>query len=297
MASAASTSNFKVRNVLEGWEDPNQPLISKHLPNPPFRWLVIAPSGSGKTNVITQYLTQFSVVDGHSIFSRIVIFSPSVRSDPHFRFIAQHTTMGDVLEMYDELDLDYIHEIVAGTGGTPQGQTLVYIDDFAFDKKVFETPEMKELFFRGRHNNVSSIISSQYFFSVPPQIRTNASHYCIFRLGRESELSYIQRDLTTMDVNAEMLGWMVADATKKKHGFLYIDMTNHKYYRDFEHEYRVEDDDDDEKEVDEVKQAIDIDPRSEDEKRADDIAKRVLDKIRAEKLKERNSGAAAGTSG
>ena len=282
MSAAAGKQSLKVRNVLEGWEDKKPPVIAPHLPNPPFRWLVIAPTSSGKTNVITQYLTEFATVDpdgksGKSIFDRIMIFSPSARSDPHFRYIVQHSATADVTELYEEFDLDLIHETVSAPPDGSDSQTLIYVDDFAFDRKSFEAPEMKELFFRGRHNRISCIVSSQSFFAIPANIRTQVSHYSIYRLGRESELIHMKRDLTNIDVNSEMIEYLIRDATKKRHEFLFIDCIGRRYFRNFDQEYSIDGDN-----VDSEPEAT---PKEEEEP---DLGRKVIEKVRFEAMVKAN---------
>jgi hypothetical protein len=61
-----------------------------HLPSVPLRMVVAGPSGCGKTMLIVSMITDlYRKKDGHSVFKRVYVFSPSVHVDPCWRPVAK----------------------------------------------------------------------------------------------------------------------------------------------------------------------------------------------------------------
>lgn len=54
---------------------------------------------------------------------------------------------------------------------------------------------LSSLYMRGRHSNISVVISSQEYMSVPKNIRINASCVIIFRVANRKELKGISEEL------------------------------------------------------------------------------------------------------
>ena len=50
---------------------------------------------------------------------------------------------------------------------------------------------IKELFIRCRKLNISLVFITQYYFSVPKDVRLNSTHYLIMRINNRKELQNI----------------------------------------------------------------------------------------------------------
>ena len=50
---------------------------------------------------------------------------------------------------------------------------------------------IKELFIRCRKLNISLVFITQYYFSVPKDVRLNSTHYLILRISNKKELQNI----------------------------------------------------------------------------------------------------------
>ena len=73
---------------IPSWQS-DQPKHS-HLPSVPLRMVVAGPSGCGKTMLIVSMITDLHTKrDGHSVFKRVYVFSPSVHVDPCWRPVAK----------------------------------------------------------------------------------------------------------------------------------------------------------------------------------------------------------------
>ena len=68
-------------------------------------------------------------------------------------------------------------------------QILIVVDDFA-DDPVFSRNNklLHSLFTRGRHSQISTIVSTQKFASISPLIRVNASELYVFELRNYQDL-------------------------------------------------------------------------------------------------------------
>lgn len=220
---------------------PKEPLMVKvryPLPAPPFRFGVIGSSGSGKTNMILYLLTteNFWLQNGESIFDEVYVFASTAKTDPTFEELKKFNLIVPVY-LSTELEIDIINKIVNAEDGKKR---LVYIDDFATSKKKLSDEALYSLFFRSRHNNTSVILTSQYYFQVPPAIRANLSHLAIYSLKRAKELELLRMELSTPDIRDENFDAMYHEAVKEPYNFLFHDLMKHKFYRNFTHEFTIE---------------------------------------------------------
>ena len=116
-------------------------------------------------------------------------------------------------------------------------------------------PEVKALYFRGRHANITPIISSQFFFIIDLSIRVNATCFMVFRLTRANEITLLQFQLSTPRVRDEKFDDVLREAHKEsKYDFLYFDMLQ-RYYQSFKYELMPpeQEEEKEEKELKEVK--------------------------------------------
>ena len=227
--------------------NPEFSFIVAPIPKPACRLLLIGSSNCGKTNTVLNLLTRFWIYPNtkQSIFDDIIIMTPTALSDPKLRILAEHPDLREKVYLTDKLEIELIDQLLARKpedfeeGALPN--TLVFIDDFTADKRNSMHPSVINLFFRGRHANISVIINSQYYFNVPPSVRTNASGIMIFRLKRNAELALIRNELSTPKIHDELFDEILHRAQEGENwNFLFIDMTTQKFYRNFSKEYDIE---------------------------------------------------------
>ena len=66
---------------------------------------------------------------------------------------------------------------------------LLVIDDLSDDPKFSRRSQLlHSLFTRGRHNSISTIVSTQQFTDVAQLIRVNATFVCVYRLKTNKDL-------------------------------------------------------------------------------------------------------------
>lgn len=193
------------------------------------------------------YITRFAIKGGKSIFDGIYVFAPTINTDRTFQLL--DTVNKDVAEKTvkrTQLDPEIIDAIVNDPQEDEQGRPndvlrLVYIDDYASNKKAMRSDLVAKLFMQSRHNTTCVILTSQYYFRIPCDIRENMSHASIFRLKKPAELQLIRDQVSTPEFHDEYFDEIYYEATKERFNFLFCDMMEHKFYKNFETEFQISD--------------------------------------------------------
>ena len=96
-------------------------------------------------------------------------------------FIEYSNTMDDVYKNIDDYNPNRRRKI------------LIVLDDMIADimtNKKFQAT-IKELFIRCRKINISLVLITQSYFSIPKDIRLNSTHYVIMKINNKRELQNI----------------------------------------------------------------------------------------------------------
>jgi hypothetical protein len=164
-------------SIVNMYEKMPKDLIQKaHNPNKgehhfelPFRAVIVAPSGSGKTNFLLNMIHLFS--KGSGTFSSITIIT-KVANEPLYNFLKLKSESIRIEEglsktpRLEDFDKDENH--------------LVVWDDLVLSKNL----EMVENYYiRARKFNVSCIFISQSYYAIPTMIRKNCNYMIILKLG------------------------------------------------------------------------------------------------------------------
>ena len=83
---------------------------------------------------------------------------------------------------------------------------------------------IKELFIRCRKLNISIVFITQYYFSVPKDVRLNSTHYLILKINSRKELQYISINHSA-DIDYKDFMKVYRECTKEPFNFLTIDTT------------------------------------------------------------------------
>ena len=81
---------------------------------------------------------------------------PTIEQDTIFEQLHSNPILHDLIVPKRDIDVELLRKIVDRKAD--ELKICVFIYDFAFDKKVFTLPEVKSLFFRGRHAGITLII-------------------------------------------------------------------------------------------------------------------------------------------
>jgi len=187
-------------------ENPNFHLHKLKLP---FRMCIVAPSGSGKTNMLINLLALFSA--GQGSFASITILTKN-KDEPLYKWIGSKCDSIVIKEglsntpQLDKFDKDFNH--------------LVVFDDLVLSKDL---SMVENYYIRARKLNCSVIFISQSFFRIPKIIRNNCSYMVLLKLSGQREVNLILSEFG-LGVTKEELIAIYDYATQEKMTPLLIDM-------------------------------------------------------------------------
>ncbi len=169
------------------------------LPKPPFRQVFNAQSHSGKTNLLLNYL-QRTRYGGH--FTKIVIWSETILHDPKWEMYSQQDISAKTkfYEGYDEASVEKEYQEqkkIVGDGKQNDKNAKLYIFDDCIGDMFARGGKPKicqHLFMRGRHSNISIIITSQEYMLIPKTIRVNASQVILYEIHNRKEQRTISEE-------------------------------------------------------------------------------------------------------
>ena len=230
-------------------------LLNKTLPT---RAIVCAPSGSGKTVLLTNFILDIY----RGCFSRIYIFSPSINVDSNWLSVKQYINNDLKLQeteddkfYYDHYDAEALENIINTQHKIIEYmkknkykhlyQILIIVDDMA-DAPEFtrKSKLLHQLYIRARHDAISTITSVQKYYVLAPIIRINATQLYVFKLRNYKDLESIIEELSALANKKELLE-IYTIATKDAYSFLFINLVsqdkNHMFYIRFEKRFETED--------------------------------------------------------
>lgn len=202
------------------------------LLEPPFTQLLVAPTKSGKSVVITNLLLNINFYK--DCFDEIYFISPTVFLDHTLKAIA---TDDEIIKIHEEDDLDKIDIILKDIIEEQRKikmkekdapHILIVLDDMISYFKNNTLLDKAPAF--SRHYNISFIISTQSFVGSPTKLRRNTASYLIFKLYNNSDLkSYYE------EVGSQFKDFYenYNEATEDKYNFLYVNQRDMKLYHNF----------------------------------------------------------------
>ena len=201
------------KRFLDNVENPNFHLHNLKLP---LRACIVAPSGSGKSNLLVNILSLFC--DGDGTFADMTIITRN-KDEPLYRWLT---------DKCDQI------RIVEGLHNTPKLDTmdkkenhLVVWDDLVLSKDL---SMVENYYIRARKLNCSVIFISQSYFKIPKIIRNNCSYMILLKLSGQREVNIILSEFG-LGVTKEQLMELYEYATAEKFSPLIIDLEADKENR------------------------------------------------------------------
>jgi hypothetical protein len=188
---------------------PENPNFHLHKLNLPFRMIIVAPSGTGKTNFLVNLIGIFSANKG--TFASISIVTRN-KDEPLYKWIEGKSDQITIKEglnntpKLEDFDKDFNH--------------LVVWDDLVLSKDL---TMVENYYIRCRKFGVSVIFISQSFYKIPKNIRGNCSYMVILKLSGNREVKLILSEFG-LGVSKEELLEIYEYATKEKFSPLLVDM-------------------------------------------------------------------------
>ena len=201
--------------LLAKGDNPNKHLHGFDLP---FRMVVVAPSGSGKTNFICNLI--MLMCEGKGTYSKINVVTRD-KSEPIYDWLATKSNsiaISEGMASIPKLDSTTYEK------GT---QSLLILDDLVLAKNQ---TVIEEYFVRCRKLGVSVIYLAQNFYRVPSVIRSTASVLVLLRLSTARDTRMILSECS-LGVNKDQLLALYEYATREKFSPLIIDLAAPKESR------------------------------------------------------------------
>ena len=226
------SKDLKILQVKKLYKADEFPKIKHPLPKPPFTMCLVAPTKSGKSNLIVNLLKN-SYFGYDDVFDEIYYISPTVTIDETLRSINEDD---DIIKIDEEDDLKYLddilNDIVKNQKAKPKEErepVLICLDDCLDYLK--KSKRLDTLPSTNRHYNISIIITTQVYNALPTKLRKNASCYLIARIYNNKDLQNIEEEI---GANFHDFKTNYDKATKDKYSFLFVDNRNIELWRNFD---------------------------------------------------------------
>jgi len=194
------------QSLIRKSDNPNFHLHGIKLP---ARICVSAPSGSGKTNFVINFISMCS--QGKGTFSSIQIITRDA-DEALYNYLKMKSPAIQITEG--------LHTLPALNKFDKDQNHMVVIDDLVLAK---DQSSICEYFIRCRKQNVTVMYLSQSFFKIPIIIRQNCNYMCILGIGNKRSMNLMLSEFA-IGASKEQLMGMYKEATKEKLHFLLIDV-------------------------------------------------------------------------
>jgi len=228
-------------------KDPKIEKLDKRLFGHPFRSVIVASSGGGKSSFLYSLLSQKSMYKG--FFDKILIWNGSPRYNAQFRKL-------DNVEVYNTFDQEEIKNIVdeirtiqqdRKNEGLRYYRILFVFDDYSSKGLVSRNAVniIDDIFCSGRNAGISIIITSQVYKHINRNCRmTNVTHLVVMGVNNEM-LREISEEHQSEFATPDDIIQIYKDIKKKDtYGHLIVDYTRpgNERFRTLNKVYKVESD-------------------------------------------------------
>ena len=210
----------------------------------PFRLLLVARSGQGKSSVLGNLLLKKSGYRTDFDPEKIFIFSGSLKGDAKLNTMVEELEIPEenLFDGYSDEMLSVVYDMVVdefcdlvddGEDRPNKLNSLFIFDDIAFSgalKQQNKEGMIKKIFMNGRKFNISVVVISQKFTSVGTSLRENATGIMI---GASSgkQLASLEADHNYLKTKKEFIE-IFRDATNKPFGMFVINFSKPQIYFD-----------------------------------------------------------------
>jgi len=211
-----SSKKLKILKIVDPPAEKIKPL-HPNLPKPPSCVLLVMPTKSGKSTIISNMLLNKNFY-GQDYFDQVKIISNTINNDQTSRFLKK------AFDCEDHYNDNMIYDLIKSQDsyGDNKPSVCLVLDDCLGDK----TTALNNISSRYRHSNIQLLmISTQAFRKVSPTIRSNANYILVGRLQNESELDKLSEEYSSMFGGDKNFRDLYRQATKKKYDFMTLNLT------------------------------------------------------------------------
>ena len=221
-------------NDTKNFYDLLPPQFTKKAPNPdfenhglkiPFRGIIVAASGGGKTTLVMEILSRMP-----RTFDKVVIACRSSH-EPLYQYLIESSDP-ETLEIF-EYDKDGL-PLIDNYKDLNTQKLIVYDDLISLNQK--ELAPVVDAFIRGRKYNCSLLFLTQSYYKCPRTIRLQANYLFLKKLSSTRDLNMILSECS-LGVNKEQLHQIYKMCTKNKFDFLLISLDDCEDTGKFRHNF------------------------------------------------------------
>ena len=212
-----------------------------HLPRVPLRGLILGKSSAGKGVWLCDVIVRLYA----GCFERVYVWSPSVdldhQWDPVKRYSERVLKVDPSKEKcffstWNEAEVRRVIDshtkvtsLAKEMGQKTLHSVLIVVDDFADQRGVCHSMNspLVQLFVRGRHAGISTLVSSQYYHCIDPIIRTNATFLIAFKITNGKELGCVLESLSALYPLPELKA-IYEEAVDEPFSYLYVNLKAHR---------------------------------------------------------------------
>ena len=202
---------------------------AKHAPFFPRNIFAVigGSTGSGKTNLIINFLRQEKVLDYHDVY----IYSSTIYQSAYQDLKNHYNELESNIKTVFGIDVKIAHffetdkEIKNPNELDPDTKHIMIFDDVMLD----DQKTIKEYFCKGRHNNVTVFYLCQSLFKIAKHcIRDNANVFILFHQDTKT-LKYFYESHISGDMEFKEFKLLCDNCWKEKHGFVFINLWEEPY--------------------------------------------------------------------
>ena len=202
-----------------------------------YRNLIIAPSGSSKTNYLLN-----SIQRDNNFVDKIYLHAKDPQQPKYKLLIDKREKAGIDFNNDPNAFIEYSNSMddilsdIEDYNKKRKRKILIIFDEMIShvmsDKKARQI--LKDLFIRCRQFNISLSFLTQSYFSVPKDVRLNCTHYILFKLNNKRELQNIVIDHSA-DIDYKDFIKIYRICSKEPFNFFTIDTTkDNKFIKNFD---------------------------------------------------------------
>lgn len=202
-----------------------------HFLLPDCHYMLVGPTGCGKTNTLCNMIIQWLNAD------KITIYTINPDQD-------KYQMLADFFEVVKEkmgediLNIERPEDVVPVEELDDEDHKVIVFDDIKIDKKNMDT--VKEYFSLSRNKNCNCIYLCQSYYDVPKYIRRNTKCFCLFPDLDNRDVRMIANDHCKSIKRGEF-EHIYKNATEEPFQFMCLDKTSkhvpERYRRNFNEFY------------------------------------------------------------
>lgn len=166
------------------------------IPQPPFRLVVVAPSNTGKSIMVSNLISSDSFPYKKYFKDNIFIFSPTFKMGS-----MEGMTNIKKENVFDTFNTEVLNSIVSEQkslietyGKKKCSDILIVLDDVVGELDAKRKEFLKKSYFGLRHFKGSIILLAQQYKAIPKPVRMNCSDSIFFEVANEAELGNITEE-------------------------------------------------------------------------------------------------------